>query len=794
MSDYTESLSEVFQSKMQRGIFSAFVPLLAVAFTFFSHPIPVDAADATQCYTWKNVRIGGGGGFVPNIIFNPGEEGVAYARTDIGGAYKLNSDDTWTALTDFVNGTNWNEWGIDGLAVDPVTTGRLYLLTGAYTNSWDTSNGHILRSTDYGSTFDAIALPFKVGGNMPGRGLGERIAVDPNLGSILFLGARSGHGLWKSTDYGSTWTNVTSFPNVGTWAPDSTDTTGYNSDPIGIAFVTFDSTSSSKGTATSRIFVGVVETSSYNIYVSTNGGSTWTAVSGQPTGYIPHKGVLSPSEKVMYVTYTDGAGPYDGTDGSLYKYNITSGVWTDISPGSDRYYGFGGVSVDLQKPGTLMVAALNQWWPDACIWRSTDSGATWSAIWEWNGYPNINYYFSYDITSAPWLYMAPDSGSYYKYVGWMIEGLAINPFDSDHFLYGTGATIYGSKDLTKWDSVHNITLASLATGIEETSIQALLAPASGPKLLSAVGDITGFYHSSLDTAPSAGFTNPYWATSLDLDYAGNVPATVIRVGSDTTGSTKQIAISYDTGSSWSQYYGAVDGVAGGKIALSANADTILWRTSSGSVIVSQYSATFSAVSTLPSTSPVIASDKVNGTVFYAAAGNVFYVSTDTGKTFTQASTYTSSSSSSAVEIAVHPSVAGDVWVSSSTGLFHSTNYGATFTAVSSVSVGYNFALGKSSTTGGYPSIYLVGTVGGTTGVHRTDDKGVNWVQINDSTHGFGAPSSVVVAADQNTYGRVYLGTNGRGIFYGDTSCTKPAATATASLSARSTGIAGRVKL
>ncbi len=27
--------------------------------------------------------------------------------------------------------------------------------------------------------------------------------------------------------------------------------------------------------------------------------------------------------------------------------------------------------------------------------------------------------------------------------------LAIDPFDSDHLLYGTGATLYGSRDLTK---------------------------------------------------------------------------------------------------------------------------------------------------------------------------------------------------------------------------------------------------------------------------------------------------------------------------------------------------------
>lgn len=37
----------------------------------------------TQTYTWNNVKIGGGGGFIPSIVFNPGTKGVAYARADI---------------------------------------------------------------------------------------------------------------------------------------------------------------------------------------------------------------------------------------------------------------------------------------------------------------------------------------------------------------------------------------------------------------------------------------------------------------------------------------------------------------------------------------------------------------------------------------------------------------------------------------------------------------------------------------------------------------------------------------
>lgn len=52
--------------------------------------------------SWKNVKFGGGGGFVPGIEFHPTTPGIAYARTDIGGLYRWNSDDSWTPVTDFV--------------------------------------------------------------------------------------------------------------------------------------------------------------------------------------------------------------------------------------------------------------------------------------------------------------------------------------------------------------------------------------------------------------------------------------------------------------------------------------------------------------------------------------------------------------------------------------------------------------------------------------------------------------------------------------------------------------------
>ena len=61
------------------------------------------------------------------------KQGVAYARTDMGGIYKLNADDTWTPLMDWVDNTNWGNWGAESLALDPTDANKLYVATGEIT-------------------------------------------------------------------------------------------------------------------------------------------------------------------------------------------------------------------------------------------------------------------------------------------------------------------------------------------------------------------------------------------------------------------------------------------------------------------------------------------------------------------------------------------------------------------------------------------------------------------------------------------------------------------------------------
>ena len=228
-----------------------------------------------------------------------------------------------------------------------------------------------------------------------------------------------------------------------------------------------------------------------------------------------------------------------------------------------------------------------------------------------------------------------------------------------------------------------------------------------------------------------------------------------------------MALSNDSGVTWSPHPGAPDGVAGGNVAVSADGTSILWRTGTGPIWVSGTTAAFTNVSNLPASS-IIAADKKNARVFYGASGSLFYISRDAGRTFSGGGAL--GSSSSPYKIAVHPTVAGYVWVSTDAGLFHSTNFGATFKAISNVSRAWDIALGASPGPGRYPTIFVVAKVSGTGAFYRSDDIGVNsslrgtmmfsrtssqnsWVKINDAQHGFASYNSAVLAADPRQYGR-----------------------------------------
>ncbi|GGJ51364.1 sialidase family protein [Deinococcus roseus] len=723
----------------------------------------------TQAYSWKNVEVVGGG-YVPGIIFNQKEKDLIYARTDIGGAYRWDkTTGRWIQLLNWVGADDWGLSGVDSLATDPVDPNRVYLLAGTYTNDWDPNNGAILRSTDRGNTWARTDLPFKSGGNMPGRGMGERLSIDPNKNSILYLGTRSGNGLWRSTDYGVNWSKVTAFTNPGDYVQTPGD--AYAGDKVGVVWITFDKSTGTAGNATQTLYVGVAD-KAHPLYQSLDGGTTWTEVPGQPTGFLPHHGVLD-GKGNLYITYSDGAGPYDGQKGDVWKYDTIKKEWSNISPvpssSGDDYFGYGGLAVDAQNPDTLMVAALNSWWPDTVLFRSTDAGKSWTRIWDWDAWPSLKKRYTLDSSGAPWLNFGnttPRDPEPLVKVGWMVDDLEIDPFDSNRMLYGTGATVFGTSNLTEWDSDNKIDLKVMAQGIEETAVLDLISPPVGANLHSALGDIAGFKHTDLTKVPAKMAAQPNGGSQTSLDYAELKPEILVRVGNGDA--THSFALSTDGGDTWTNGTSPAGTSGGGSVYISAKGTTILWSPQGAKVSFSaDQGAKWTPSAGLPEGPAKIVSDRVNDSIFYAFSGNALYVSLDGGKNFVARRAAGLPAVVESAWIQSVPGTEGDLWLAAGkSGLYHSTDGGIKFQKLDLVDTANVVGFGKAAPGKKYVAIYITGKVEGKQGFYRSDDAGQTWVRINDNQHQYGSTNSAITG-DPRVYGRVYIGTNGYGIVYGD---------------------------
>jgi hypothetical protein len=712
--------------------------------------IPSAAPTAGAPYLWKNAVLKGGG-FVSGIIMSPALQGLAFARTDVGGAYRYDPlKQGWTPLTDWVGNNNAGLMGIESIAVDPVDPNRVYVAAGQYLAA---GYGTILSSTDMGQTWVQNNIAAYMGGNADGRSMGERLAVDPNLPSTLYFGSRN-QGLFTSNDWGQTWNQNGAFPTCGTAdgcmnSGNNTAGTGY-----GLTFVLFDPSSGSPDDATPTIYVGVGMLTGSNLYRSTDAGATWTAVAGQPTGMMPHHAVFDGCGDI-YLTYNNGSGPNSVTDGAVWRYSPVTGTWADVSP-SPKQGGFGGISADPAHPGTLLVTTIDDW-SNGEIYRTTD-GLHWKEI----GGPA-----NWDVAGAQWLYW---HGSNLPARGWMGD-VEIDPFDSTHALFITGQGLWSTNDLTAADTGAATTWSFGDDGLEETVVLDLASPPAGAPLLSGVGDIGGFQHTNLGVSPTSGMSdNPIFGNTTSLDFAENAPLIVVRVGTASSSPKQTGAYSTDGGTTWAPFPTLPTATGStvpnsGSIAVAADGSAFVWAPKSGTPSYSLDNGSTWKVSSGLTAGALVASDRVNPSKFYASGRSVMLVSTDGGKTFAPITTPSSGRPRPVFGIE------GDLWVPTGSGLLHSQDSGATFPPIAGVGSASAVGFGQPAMAGAYPAVYLAGSVTpegsgiATWGTYRSDDGGTTWQRIDDPQHQFGVIS--VLAGDRNQYGRVYLGTSGRGIVYGD---------------------------
>lgn len=695
---------------------------------------PLSAAPAAPAvpYVWDSVAIGGGG-FVSAVIPSRSEAGVVYARTDVGGAYRWDKAAArWVPLLDWLSDADTGLMGIDSLAIDPHNAGKVYLLAGI--SYLQKGRSAVLRSSDYGKTWSITETTsqFKTHGNGMGRNNGERLAVDPGNGDVLYVGTRW-NGLFRSADAGASWRHVpgldvTSTPNGA-----------------GISFVLPDPASVKDGVA-QRLYVGVSRYGSvgHNFYRSDDNGASFTPVAGAPSTLMPQRAALDGAGN-LYITFANGAGPHPNNRlpepmdrGQVWRYTIESGKWTDVTPGGFRS-AFSGISVDAKNPRRLAVSTISTYLPQGDgkgdrLFVSNDGGAKWTDV--------IARGFAKDLQGASWM---NGHGIHWASI------LEFDPFDSKAAWVTSGNGIFHTRDIDATPAVWSFNVK----GLEETVPLNAVSIPGGP-LVSALGDIDGFRHA--DPAQYPPIHMPQMGTTFGLAIAGGKPSVIVRAG-------KTIYRTQDGGVHWTK----VNSVKGeqGQVALSADGAVIL-HAPRGSKLVyrsADFGDSWTTVRGLDAANLRPAADPVSANIFYAYEDGVMKVSTDGGATFSPRARLQAGGSHL---IGVAPGREGDVWVPLyGGGLQRSQDAGASFAPLAAVSYCAAVGFGKAAPGASYPAVYIWGTVGGVRGVHRSIDAGASWVRINDDAHQYGGPGDgQFIVGDMNRFGVVYMSTAGRGIVYG----------------------------
>jgi hypothetical protein len=295
-----------------------------------------------------------------------------------------------------------------------------------------------------------------------------------------------------------------------------------------------------------------------------------------------------------------------------------------------------------------------------------------------------------------------------------------------------------------------------------------------------VGDICGFRHDDLDAPATRGaHTGPPCNGTTSIDFAELQPSFVVRVGR-VWGQEPHGAHSSDGGATWTPFAKEPKGSqTGGAIAVSSDGAVLLWSLKNSTPALSRDQGhSWTQVAGVREGSKLAdwtnvdlqpAADRVDPQTFYiydATQGGV-YVSHDAGASFV--SSYSglpglADWQLNGASITSVPGFAGHVWITTNKELFRSSDAGKTFEHVNSVDAGFGLGVGKAAPGRSYPALYLSGQVAGAKGFFRSDDIGHSWVRLNDDAHQFGYVN--VVEGDPRSFGRVYLGTSGRGIIYG----------------------------
>ena len=355
---------------------------LSIAFVVWSPAVHEAAAEL-----WRPAGFGGAGNFL-SVHFDPSHPGVVYAASDVAGVFRsMDHGNTWELRSRGLANVE-----VSSFAVDPFDPATLYAGVGAFGES---SRSGIYVSHDSGLTWQHLPDSYAKGITFRKYRTADAIAPDPGHQGVILSGSRD-NGIWRSTDGGSSWTQVydaplTSAPlfNDGT-IDDDPETASYSA-PVSI--VVFDPADPTIAYAGLYGF-GVVR--------STTGGvaGSWQLVNSGLPNEAMVKSVAIGGNDVLYAALaTDGV--YKTTNGGSSWQPANGGL-----PTLDEDAWVSSVAVDPSDPGKAYLTLAT--YDYANVWKTANGGATWAPRGDvsydpvndptemWAGDPTMSWYLTID--------------------------------------------------------------------------------------------------------------------------------------------------------------------------------------------------------------------------------------------------------------------------------------------------------------------------------------------------------------------------------------------------------------
>ena len=188
---------------------------------------------------------------------------------------------------------------------------------------------------------------------------------------LLYIASASG-GVWKTTNFGTTWTPITDSTNI------------FSVGDVAIAPSNPD-----------IVWVGAGEHNNQRsahygdgVYKSTDGGKTWSNMGLKESLHIGRIGISAKDPNVVYVAVIGPLYKEGGMRG-VYKTSDGGKTWNQVLKGDNATTGFIDIAVDPKDPNVVYAAAydrLRRAWniresgPGSALYKTTNGGKTWEKL------------------------------------------------------------------------------------------------------------------------------------------------------------------------------------------------------------------------------------------------------------------------------------------------------------------------------------------------------------------------------------------------------------------------------